>query len=455
MVEPMPGHEAYHPIEDYALIGDGLTAALISRAGSIDWACFPRFDAPSVFARILDARRGGYWQIAPTHDFSSERSYLPETNVLATTFTTETGEAELIDFMPPQFIGPDRLGDSAIVRILRGRQGTVSFRVGFEPRFDYARAEATWAIQETAGVRATHASTALTLHTDLPMQIAEDRAEGICAVQAGEERVFLLTYRSPASLFWQSDALGRVSRLLEETIAYWRAWIARCTYQGPHAELVRRSALLLKLLDYAPTGAIIAAPTTSLPEEIGGVRNWDYRYSWLRDTAFILYALYVLGYREEGEAFLAWILDVARGDPASLQVLYGVAGEKEIVEFELPHLDGYRGSRPVRVGNQAYNQRQLDIYGEILDCAFLLHKHGGTISDELWSFLRAIVDHVCRVWSEPDQGIWEVRSGPRHFVYSKALCWVALDRGIRLARARHLPPTWQPGRKPAPLSTTS
>ncbi|MDP9375600.1 MAG: glycoside hydrolase family 15 protein [Chloroflexota bacterium] len=448
--EPAAG--AYPPIEDYALIGDGMTAALVSRDGSIDWACLPRYDSPSVFARILDAGRGGHWRIAPAGPYTAARQYVEDTNILSTVFTTPAGEVELLDFMPPQPLIRQALGDNLIVRIVRGRSGTVDIRTRFAPRFDYARADASWTAQEGIGVRASHDGAALTLYADLPLKVvtggAEDGdaggvaailADGQVAVRAGEEIAFVLAYRQRSSLLWPGGVTARAARLLEATTAYWREWIARCAYRGPYAAMVRRSALALKLLDYLPTGAVVAAPTTSLPEAIGGARNWDYRYSWLRDTAFTLYALFGLGYWDEGEIFLDWLVDVAQGDPAELQVLYGVSGERRIEEFELPHLAGYRGSRPVRVGNAAHGQRQLDIYGEVVDCAYLFHKHGGAVDDGLWAFLRAVVDHVCRVWTEPDQGIWEVRSGPRHFVYSKALCWVAVDRGIALAERLGLP----------------
>ena len=439
--EAAGGHQ---PIEDYALIGDGVTAALVGRDGSIDWACFPRFDSPSAFARILDAAGGGHWRLAPVAPCTAARRYLPDTNILATTFTTAEGAVEILDFMPPQYAGSNMyvLGDNAVVRIARGLRGAVELRCQFAPRFDYARAKTTWRAQEGVGVRASHGGReSLTLHTAIPLRLDDGAGvvTGDCTVRAGEEAVFLLTYRERTTLLWHSDTAATAARLLERTADYWREWIARCAYTGPYAAMVRRSALALKLLDYAPTGAIVAAPTTSLPERIGGARNWDYRYSWLRDTAFTLYALCSLGYWDEGEIFLDWLVATTAGDPAALQVLYGVTGEARIEEFVLPHLGGYRGSRPVRVGNAAHDQRQLDIYGEVLDCAYLFVKNGGTIPDELWDFLRAVVDYVCTVWTEPDQGIWEVRSGPRHFVYSKALCWIAVDRGITIARRCDLP----------------
>jgi len=424
---------AYRPIEDYALIGDRITAALVSKDGSIDWACFPRMDSPSVFARILDARIGGYWQIRPEGVFSSTRHYEDDTAILETTFLTDGGEARLIDFMPPHAAGLERALDSAIIRIVECVRGSMAFENGFDPRFAYARAAATWTEQPGTGVRATWGDESLTLQTKQLLEVVDGCAVGRFVVNEGERAVFVLTYRSPVSLFWRSEVEGEADHLLEQTRAYWRDWIGRCKYEGPYESMVKRSAITLRLLDFAPTGAMVAAPTTSLPEKIGGVRNWDYRFSWMRDTTFTLYSFYVLGYHEEGETFLSWILDMTRGDPKSLKVLYGIRGEQETPEFELDHLEGYMGSRPVRIGNAAQDQVQHDIYGELLDCAYLLYRYGGRFSDELWPLLRAAVNHVCDVWQEPDEGLWEVRSGPRQFVYSKALCWVAVDRGIRLA----------------------
>jgi len=423
----------YRPIEDYALIGDRITTALVSKDGSIDWACFPHMDSPSVFAKILDSRIGGYWQIRPSGKFSSRRRYEDDTAILETLFTTPGGEARLTDFMPPHAAGPERAMDSAIIRIVEGVSGAVEFDQHFEPRFDYARAEAAWTEHPGSGVRATHADESLTLQTRIPLTVKDAYAAGRFTVREGERAVFILTYRRPASLFWRSGAETDGTHLLEVTRSYWRDWIGRCKYEGAYESVVKRSAITLRLLDFAPTGAMTAAPTTSLPEAIGGVRNWDYRFSWMRDTAFTLYSYYVLGYHEEGETFLSWILDMTRGDPRTLKVLYGIRGEQETPEVELDHLEGYRGSRPVRVGNAAQEQVQHDIFGELLDCAYLLSRYGGRFSDDLWPLLSAAVDHVCDIWQEPDDGLWEVRSGPRHFVYSKALCWVAVDRGIRLA----------------------
>jgi alpha,alpha-trehalase len=396
-------------------------------------------DSPSVFARLLDAGSGGCWQIRPTGKFRSSRRYQGDTAIIEMTFETSRGRARLTDFMPPHSAGLERAMDSAIIRIVEGVEGEVEFENHFEPRFDYARAEADWTKQPGTGVRATFGEESLTLQTKQPLTIADGAARGRFRVGKGMQAVFVLTYRSPVSLFWRSEIEGEAEHLLEQTRSYWTEWIRRCKYEGPYEHVVKRSAITLRLLDYAPTGAMVAAPTTSLPEVIGGVRNWDYRFSWMRDTAFTLYSFYVLGYHEEGETFLSWILDMTRGDPRSLKVLYGIGGERETPEFELDHLEGYRGSRPVRIGNAAQDQKQLDIFGELLDCAYLLYRYGGRFSDELWPLLRAAVDHVCDIWKEPDEGLWEVRSGPRQFVYSKALCWVAVDRGIRLGERLGFP----------------
>jgi alpha,alpha-trehalase len=344
----------------------------------------------------------------------------------------------------PVWAGSTPTDGNAIVRVLRGRRGAVDVQAIFAPRFDYARSHADWSTQESTGIRAIHGEEALTLYSHLPMTLVdgdEDReAHGRHTVREGEELVSMLSYRSPLPLLWKADALKTAARQLDETIAFWRHWIELCTYRGHYREPVRRSALVLKLLDYAPTGAIIAAATTSLPEHIGGVRNWDYRYAWIRDTAFVLYGFYLIGYQDEGEAFFQWVLDLSREKgPEGLQIMYGIGGEATLDEFELQHLEGYRGSSPVRVGNAAYTQKQLDIYGDLVDCAFLAHKYGRPISEQLWPFLRAVVDRVTEVWTETDYGIWEVRSEQRHFLYSKAMCWVAMDRGIKLSERAGLP----------------
>ncbi len=461
----------YCAIEDYAIIGNGITAALIARDGSLDWACFPRFDSPSVFARVLDARRGGAWSLQPTSEFTSSRAYVEDTNVLVTTFRSGDGEAEVVDFMPPPSAEGNRLADASIVRLIRCTKGSVEFETRFEPRFDYARATTKWALEPGTGARALLGREhSLTLYTGWPFELRDGAVTARQRLAAGEQAELIARFRQPASLVWHRPPAPDAERLLKETESFWRGWISRCNYHGPYAAAVRRSALLLKLLNCALSGAIVAAPTTSLPERIGGVRNWDYRYTWLRDSGFTLYALYLLGFREEGAAFFDWILQVVHDahrspdgpsgspsdgkpgevDPAALQAIYGIDGATQLPEVELDHLEGYMKSRPVRAGNAAYSQRQLDVYGELLDCAFLLHKYGGRISRPLWDFLRSLVDFVCEAWHEPDHGIWEVRSEPRHFVYSKALCWVALDRGIKLAEREGFDadlPRWEQNRQ--------
>jgi GH15 family glucan-1,4-alpha-glucosidase len=429
----------YRPIEDYALIGDGVTVALVSSHGSIDWACFPRVDSPSVFGCLLDARKGGCFQIAPTGEYSVSRRYLPDTNVVEMTFRTGSGTARLVDFMPPFGLSLQQPTDNTLARRVSGVDGRVEFEVCFEPRFDYARAGSRWMIEPGSGVRALSADASLTLYGLPPFTEIGGRAAARFVVEPGATQDFVLTYRAAASMLWRNEILGAVPRLLDRTIEHWRHWVGQCAYEGRHAHLVRRSLLVLKLLDYQPSGAIVAAATTSLPEKIGGVRNWDYRYAWLRDTAFTLYAFFALGYHAEAESFFEWILDVAAGDPRTLQIVYGVEGERELAERELPHLEGYRQSRPVRIGNGAYDQRQHDIFGEVIDCAFLYAKAGGRITPPLWKFVSKTADYVCEHWHEPDSGIWEVRDEPRHFVYSKALSWVALDRAVKLATRLDLP----------------
>lgn len=424
----------YRPIEDYALIGDGLTAALVSRDGSIDWACFPRFDAASAFARILDADKGGHFAIRPAGSFESGRRYLDDTNVLETHFTTADGEVELIDFMPMAAAG--RPQTNRIVRRVRGLSGRVTLRFTFDPRFDYARRDAAWEIQPGAGARATAGDEALTLFTDVPCATGPDGATGTFTVATGDTIWLTLEYRVRPRL-WRAPTAAQLAECLDETCRFWRTWVEGCRHLG-YRDAVRRSALVLRLLDYTPTGAIVAAPTTSLPERIGGVRNWDYRYAWVRDTAFTLYAFSLLGQFDEGEAFFEWLLGVVPDGPKHLQVMYGITGEHQLDEFTLDHLDGYEGSKPVRVGNAAYSQLQLDTYGDLLDCAYLLHKNGRPITRDVWAFLRATADHVTTIWTQPDSGIWEMRSPPQHFVASKAQCWIALTRAARIARAKGL-----------------
>ena len=423
---------SYRPIEDYAVIGDGLTAVLVSREGSIDWACFPRFDAPSTFARILDHRKGGRFQIAPDGDFTTTRRYITDTNVLETRFTTSSGEAELVDFMPMASVEAPHT--NRIIRRVRVVRGSVTLHLTLDPRFDYARADAAWQSHAQEGVRASAGGNAVSLYTDAPCRISEGVATAAFTLAAGDTRWVTLEYRAgPQS--WSAPSAADHAQALDDTLAFWTAWIGTCSVALCSTAAVRRSALVLKLLDYEPTGAIVAAATTSLPEHIGGVRNWDYRYAWVRDTAFTVYAFSLLGRFDEGAAFVEWLLRTVPDGPASLQVMYGINGETQLDEHTLDHLEGYRESRPVRIGNAAYSQLQLDVYGDLMDCAWLLHKGGRPITRDVWAFLRATADHVQAIWRRPDSGIWEMRSEPQHFVASKAQCWVALTRAARIARA--------------------
>ena len=418
---------SYRPIEDYAVIGDGLTAALVSRDGSIDWAPFPRFDGASIFGRILDSSRGGFFQLAPADAFTVTRRYLEGTNVLETHFTADAGEADVTDFMPLQ--------SGRIIRRVRGRRGTLRMAVTVDARFDYGRRDPAWQPRD-GGMVASSAGEFIHLYADIPWATGRDGATASFPIAAGETLWVTLAYH-PADAPWQPPDAAALARALDDTCNYWREWIGRCA-PSLYRDAVCRSALVLKLLTYAPTGAIVAAPTTSLPERIGGVRNWDYRYAWVRDSAFCIYAFSLLGQLQEGERFFEWLLSVVPDGPGTLQVMYGVGGERDLTERELSHLSGYEGSAPVRVGNAAFSQLQLDAYGDLLDCAYLLHKHGRTISRDLWPFLRASADHVMKIWHQPDQGIWEMRSEPKHFVASKAHCVLALRRASGLARGAGL-----------------
>ena len=430
----------YQPIENYGIIGDLHTAALVGMDGSIDWLCFPRFDSPGVFAAILDDQKGGRFRIAPTIDEVTHRQfYWPDTNVLVTRFLSTDGVGEITDYMPVDEPGPWH-GEHQLIRHVRVARGTMKFRLECHPAFNFARDQHELAMCPD-GVTFESPSLSLGLATTIALKQEGNRAVAEFTLNEDESAIFLLQEIAEGSGCGKPLREAEANALFENTVRYWRRWIARCNYTGRWREMVRRSALVLKLLTYEPTGAIVAAPTCSLPETLGGRRNWDYRYTWLRDAAFTLYGFLRIGFTQEAAAFMHWIEarthELEADSP--LRIMYGIDGRHQLPEETLDHLEGYRGSRPVRVGNDASNQLQLDIYGELMDSVYLYNKYGSPISYDLWHQLRRLLDWVCEHWRQKDEGIWEVRGGKQHFVYSKVMCWVALDRGLRLADKRSFP----------------
>ena len=431
---------AYQPIENYGIIGDMHSAALVCVNGSIDWLCLPHFDSPSVFAAILDDKKGGYFKIAPTSkDVSEKQFYWPDTNVLVTRFLCPDGVGEIIDFMPIHDIG-GRHGHHQIVRRVEVVRGQMKFRVQCFPAFNYARDKHEIEISAN-GALFRSPSLQLGLATRIALEQSGTGAIAEFELCHGESASFVLYEISHGDKFVHLISEEESVDRFQRTINYWRNWLSKCTYTGRWREMVYRSALALKLLTYEPTGAIVAAPTTSLPEGIGGARNWDYRYTWIRDAAFTLYALMRIGFVQEAEQFMHWIEERAHelNPDGSLQVMYGIDGRHDLNEEILSHLEGYRGSKPVRIGNNAHNQLQLDIYGELMDSVYLFNKYGSPISYDLWTRLHCLIDWVCDNWKKMDEGIWEVRGGQQHFVYSKLMAWVAVDRGLRLADKRSFP----------------
>jgi GH15 family glucan-1,4-alpha-glucosidase len=425
------------PIRDYAIIGDGYTAALVSCDGSIDWWCWPRFDSAAVFCRLLDWTTGGYFQIVPVAPYTASRAYVGPTNVLATTFETDTGRVCLTDFMPArpaaQAVAPDAARND-LLRLVQGLDGEVELEIRFRPTFDYARA-LTIIGPWSGGVIARDGSAAVALACPVVLGPAPGGGVvGRMSIRAGERRwlgLMGLSGGDPPADFFQ---LANAEKTLDATLAYWRDWSARCTYHGPYRDLVVRSALALKLLTFEPTGALVAAPTTSLPEQLGGVRNWDYRYTWLRDSALILEALVSIGYTEEARAFFGWLQSVWLSAGGHLQIMYSVDGQSHLPEQILGNLNGYCHSVPVRIGNAAATQVQLDIFGEVLDAAYFSYPQVSAPDAELWSVLRGLANQAADRWQQADSGLWEVRAGDRPYLYSKLLCWVAVDRAIRLSR---------------------
>ena len=430
----------YRPIEDYGIIGDLHSVALVGTDGSIDWLCLPRFDAPSVFGAILDDEKGGRFRIAPAEDGATRKQlYWPDTNVLITRFFTPEGVGEVTDYMPIDAPGGGR-GEHQIVRRVEAVRGAMRFRMECSPAFNYARDEHRTEISP-GGATFHSPELSLGLASFFPLKQRGGGAVAEFELQEDQSAVFVLRQIEPGEDCGVCYSRPEEEELFMRTVDYWRTWLSKCTYTGRWREMVRRSALTLKLLTFEPTGAIVAAPTCSLPEGVGGERNWDYRYTWIRDAAFTLYGLLRIGFTEEAERFMDWLearCQEARPD-GSLQLMYGIDGRSELTEETLDHLSGYRGSRPVRIGNGAYDQLQLDIYGELMDAVYLYNKYGNPISYDLWSHLRRLINWVCDNWQREDEGIWEVRGGRRHFLYSRLMCWVAVDRGLRLAAKRSFP----------------
>ena len=427
-------------IEDYGVVGNMRTTAHVGLNGSIDWWCYPRFDSPSVFGALLDPARGGRFQIAPVGSGLNFRQfYWPETNVLVTRFLSADGVGQVTDYMPVSCDLPD--GDeNCLVRHVHVVRGGITFRVACLPAFDYGRdSHETRLTAHGACFDSSNLSLGLSARCPLEREGAGVTSE--LRLGEGESTVLVLRGIAPGADCPAAVDEEHGDELFRQTVTFWRDWVSGCTYRGRWREQVHRSALLLKLLTYRPTGAIVAAPTTSLPEDPGGERNWDYRYTWIRDAAFTLYGLLRVGFSAEAAQFMQWLETRCHelNPDGSLQIMYGIDGRHTLTEETLDHLAGYRNSRPVRIGNGAYDQLQLDIYGALLDSVYLYNKYGTPISYDLWTELRRMIDWVCENWKREDEGIWEVRGGRRHFVYSKLMCWVAVDRGLRLADKRSFP----------------
>ncbi|MFF9410241.1 glycoside hydrolase family 15 protein [Streptomyces anandii] len=445
--EPGPGMPRYVPIADHGLIGDLRSVALVGSNGTIDWYCCPSFDDPSVFAAVLDAERGGCFGLAAAETARTKQFYFPDTNVLITRFFTEDGVGEVQDFMPVTGVDGDAERHRLIRRVLCVR-GTMPFRARVAPRFNYGadphtvRTEGRVVLFESPR-RALALTATVPLETEGPDVLAEFK------LAEGEAAVFALD-QVGGDVAPRRCARTEAEEQFAATVAYWRRWLAQSRYRGRWREMVHRSALTLKLLTYAPTGAIVAAPTTSLPERLGGERNWDYRYVWVRDAAFAVYALLRLGFSGEAAAFMRFLTrHISPGDGKAtgpLQIMYGIDGRTELPERELPHLEGHQGSAPVRVGNAAAGQLQLDIYGALIDSIYLYDRWAEPISSGQWDDVCALVDWVCENWDQPDEGVWETRGGRKNFLYSRLMCWVAVERAIRLANHRGLPadlPRWR------------
>lgn len=438
--------EAYQPIENHAVIGDLNTIALVGLDGCIDFLCFPNFDSPSVFASLLDKTNGGYFKISPVHDnVRHKQLYLPDTNVLLTRFLATDGVAEITDFMPVE----ELYSGKELIRIVSCVRGPLTFSLECLPRFDYARAKHKVLQKDDNELTFTSMNadqTTLRLRATIKMEVKGEDVNSTFTLQTGERATFILEYvvdsaDSPSAI----EEFANSS--LYDTINYWKDWVSKSQYRGRWMEIVNRSALVLKLMTSRKYGSVIASPTFGLPEEIGGVRNWDYRYTWIRDASFTIYTLLKLGYRKEAREFMNWVEQQCRdiGEAGNLSLMYGIDGRKDLFEIELDHLSGYKNSKPVRIGNGAYKQVQLDIYGELLDAVYLFDKHVEPISFDFWRDITKQVNWVCKHWQSEDEGIWEVRGGKKEFLYSRLMCWVALDRALKIADSHSYPidPKWR------------
>jgi GH15 family glucan-1,4-alpha-glucosidase len=442
--------ERYPDIGDHGLIGDLQTAALVSTDGTIDWMCCPRFDSPSVFASLLDHDRGGHFRIGPDRDdYVSRQLYFPDTAILITRFLSPDGVGEVVDFMP--VVEGKATDRHRLVRLVRVVRGTMRFRMEIQPRFDYGRKPHRLELHDPDGALFVSDDLTLTLHrADVPGRSV--REEGTSLERVGDGLRIITTLREGGVAGAMMESAGGSPRsvhpqelldLFNDTVRFWRGWLRRSTYNGRWKEQVTRSAMTLKLMTYAPSGALVAAPTAALPEQVGGERNWDYRFTWIRDASFSVYALLGLGYTDEAAAFGGWLRDRIREQAGEgsgpLQIMYRIDGSSDLEEEVLEHLEGYRGSRPVRIGNGAADQLQLDIYGEAMDSIYLADAHGLQVGHEFWSRLADMIDWLCEHWNQPEEGIWETRGGRQQFTYGRLMSWVALDRAVRLAQNRGRP----------------
>ena len=426
----------YPDIGDYGLIGDSRACALVSRDGSIDWLCLPNFDSPSIFGRLLDWQRGGYFRIAPQGQYSVRRQYIERTNMLVTTFSTQDGEVDLIDFMPAmtereksRALQPLR----AVLRLVECRSGQVPMSIEYVPRPDYGATAASLHAHTPFEVTASRGREVMHLRSDVPLDLTRHEASATFVATPGRRLRFSLAYSLGEPAVILSDAF--IDEAFQRTVAFWRGWSAACTYDGPYGGEVMRSALTLKMLSYAPSGAIVAAPTTSLPEKLGGDRNWDYRYCWIRDAAFTVKAFLSLGLENEAQAFVGWLMSATNQTAPRLDPLYTLYGEPHIAVRDLTHLEGYRGAKPVRVGNAASAQQQFDVYGELVDAyhSYITATHEKVSRDQR-RFIAKIADYVAKHWREPDNGIWEARVPPTQYTHSKVMAWDALVHATAMER---------------------